>query len=82
MQTAASIVDGLLDQLPSTDVGPLASPVRVRASLSAWLEYGALLGPVSWVQSFAFGASLGFGPWEGVFLADIGLSGSFNLRSR
>ena len=72
VQTAASIVDGLLDQLPSTDVGPLSIPVGLRPTFSAWGGAGTLQGPVRFVASFALGGRVGLGAFEFLFVADLG----------
>jgi len=73
VRTAASIVDGLFDQLPSTDVGPLSNSAGLRPTISAWGGAGTLQGPVRFVAAFALGARLGLGAFEFLFVADVGL---------
>jgi hypothetical protein len=81
VKTAASIVDGLLDQLPSTDVGPLSSPGGLRPTISAWGGAGTLQGPVQFVASFALGGRVGLGAFEFLFVADLGLLASVPLAT-
>jgi len=83
LQTAASIVDGLIEQLPNPrlDSGPRRAPATRRTSLSAWLGAGILQGPIQWVPSFALGARFGLGWVELVGSIDVGLPASFPLAT-
>jgi hypothetical protein len=74
VEIAASIVDGLLDQLPNParDIGSFEVAATTRISLSAWVGAGTLQGPIAWMASLALGARLGLGAFEIVGSADVG----------
>jgi hypothetical protein len=76
VEIAASIIDGLLDELPHEPPreGPEASVAAVhwRPSLGIWFGAGVLQGPIKWVPSIALGLRLGLGDWEVVGASDLG----------
>ena len=72
VQIAASIVDGLLDQLPREAPEPFGVSSALRPSLGILGGVGVLQGPIDWVPSFALGLRLTLGVWELVGAADIG----------
>jgi hypothetical protein len=83
LETAASIVDGLLEQLPdpaSERTLSLAPPQRPK-SLSVLIGVGFLQSPIQSVAAFALGTRLGLGQLELVGSIDVGLQASIPLAT-
>ena len=73
VEIAASIVDGLLDQIPREAPASLALAPPLRPSLAIWFGGGVLQGPIQWVPSIALGLRLTLADWEIVGAADLGV---------
>lgn len=72
VEIAASIVDGLLDQLPREASASLAVANPLHPSLGIWFGGGILQGPLQWVPSIALGLRLSLGDWEIAGTSDLG----------
>jgi hypothetical protein len=81
VEIAASIVDGLLDQLPREASASLASEIPLHPSLGIWLGGGVLQGPIPWVPSIALGLRLTLGDWEIAGASDLGTLATLPLST-
>jgi hypothetical protein len=72
VEIAASIVDGLLDELPREASAFLASATPLRPSLGIWLGGGVLQGPIQWVPTVSLGVRLRLGHFELVGASELG----------
>ena len=81
VEIAASIVDGLLEQLPREAPASLISAAPLHPSLGIWLGAGVLQGPIDWVPSFALGLRLTLADWEIAGMSDLGLLSTLPLST-
>ena len=81
VEIAASIVDGLLDQIPREPSASFVSATALRPSLGIWFGGGVLQGPIEWVPSIALGLRLTIGDWEIVGVSDLGMLATLPLST-
>ena len=81
LEIAASIVDGLLDELPREPSASLASAAPLHPWLGIWFGSGVLQGPIQWVPSIALGARLALGDFEIVGASDLGVLATLPLST-
>jgi hypothetical protein len=84
VRTAASIIDGLLDELPlmTAQLEPARRSSRTNIELSGWIGAGVAQGPLQWGPTFDVGGRLLF--WrsaEVIAGADIGLPATTPLAT-
>jgi len=81
VEIAASIVDGLLDQLPREASASLVFATPFHPALGIWFGGGVLQGPIQWVPSIALGLRLTLGDWEIVGASDLGMLATLPLST-